>query len=88
MLHDSGKHQRRRKRNRERIGYREVMLLKTVFLDMEVERVVKVAEECLAEMVALGDDDGVLVAIRRESLQYSDNLLLLLVQICNITIYQ
>ncbi len=69
MLHHSRKHQRRRKRYRQRIGYRQVMLLKCVLLDMQMQRVVKVSEKSLTQMVTLTYDDRILVgqiAQRRE----------------------
>ena len=62
MLHDGGEDEGGHERDAERIGHRLVMLLEGVFEDVQLQRLVEVLEEDAAQVVALGDDDGVLVA--------------------------
>jgi hypothetical protein len=40
------------------------VLLERIFEDVEVQVLIEVAEERLAEMVTFGDDDGILVVLR------------------------
>ena len=62
VLHDAAEYESGCERDRQRVGYRLVMLGESIFFDMEVEPLVDVAEEYLAEVVAFGDDDGAFVA--------------------------
>ena len=62
VLHHACKHEGARKWYRQRIGDGLVVFLKTVFAHMQMQLVIEVAEKHLSQMVAFGDDDGVLVA--------------------------
>lgn len=61
MFHDAGKGEGGRKGYRQGVGDGVVVLGKGVFLDVEPEPRVEVTEEDAAKVVALLDDDGVLV---------------------------
>ena len=60
-LHDSGKDEGADKGDAERIGHGAVVLVEGVFVDVEPESLVEVAEEEPPYEVALSDDDGVLL---------------------------
>ena len=62
VLHDGGKDESGHERDGQRVGHRLIMLLEGVFKDVQLQRLVEVLEEDAAQMVAFGDDDGVLVA--------------------------
>ena len=62
VLHHACKHEGARKWYRQRIGDGLVVFLKTVFAHMQMQLVIEVAEKHLSQMVAFGDDNGVLVA--------------------------
>ena len=51
MLHHRCKNKRRDKRNRQRISYRLIMLIESIFEDIEAERLVKVLEENFSQVV-------------------------------------
>ena len=61
VLHHTSKHQRACKRNRQRECYGLIVLIECVFEDVEMQLAIEVLEEHLAQMIALGDDDGILV---------------------------
>ena len=61
MLHDGSKDESADKRNAERIGNRTVVLVESVFVDVQSERGVELPEERLSLDAALADDYGVLV---------------------------
>ena len=62
VLHDGGEDEGGHERDAERVGHRLVMFFKGVLEDVQLQRLVEVLEEDAAQVVALGDDDGVLVA--------------------------
>ena len=62
VLHDGGEDEGGDERDGERVGHRLVMFLKGVLEDVQLQRLVEVLEEDASQVVALGDDDGVLVA--------------------------
>ena len=62
MLHHRCKNKRRDKRNRQRISYRLIMLVESIFEDIETERLVKVLEENFSQVVTFADDDSILAA--------------------------
>ena len=62
VLHDGGKDESGHERDGQRVGHRLIVLLEGVFKDVQLQRLVEVLEEDAAQVVALGDDDGVLVA--------------------------
>ena len=66
MLHDSSKDEGRNEGNTQRVGHRLVMLFEGVFVDVQAQFLVEVLEEDAAPIVALADDDGILL---RELLQ-------------------
>ena len=62
MLHHCSKDEGRHERNGERIGHRLIVLLERVFIDVESQALIEVLEENAAHIVALADDDGILLA--------------------------
>lgn len=62
VLHDGGKDEGGHERDAERVGHRLIVLLEGVFKDVQLQRLVEVLEEDAAQVVAFGDDDGVLRA--------------------------
>ena len=62
LLHDGGKHEGAHEGDGERVGHGLIVLVEGVLEDVEPEPLVEVLEEDLAQVVALADDDGVLVA--------------------------
>ena len=62
VLHHGGEDEGGHEWDAERIGHRLVVLVEGVFEDVQLQRLVEVLEEDAAQVVALGDDDGVLVA--------------------------
>ena len=61
MLHDGGEDEGRHERYRQRVGHRLVVLLEGVLIDVKTELLVEVLEEDAPHVVALADDDGVLL---------------------------
>ena len=62
MLHAGGEHHGRHERDGQRVGDGLVVAVEGVFVQVEAQRAVEVLEERLAEVVALADDDGVMLA--------------------------
>ena len=62
LLHDGGKHEGGHEGDGERVGHGLIVLVKGVLEDVEPEALVQVLEEHLAQVVALADDDGILIA--------------------------
>ena len=62
MLHDGGEDERAHEGDAERVGHGLVVLLEGVLIDVESQLLVEVLEEDAAHVVALADDDGVLLA--------------------------
>ncbi len=61
MLHDGGKDEGGNEGDGERVGHRLVVLLERVFVDVQPKPLVEVLEEDAPHVVALADDDGVLL---------------------------
>ena len=61
MLHHSSKHERRDKGDRQRIGHRLIVLLEGIFVDIQAQLLIEVLEEDTPHVVALADDDGILL---------------------------
>ena len=61
MLHRGSEHHRRGEGDAQRVGHHLVVLLEGVFADVEAQVGIDVFEEDLAQVVALRDDDGVLL---------------------------
>ncbi len=62
MLHHGCKHESAHKRDAQRIGHGAVVLVKGILVDVEPQPCIKVFKENAAHIVALADDDGVLLA--------------------------
>ena len=62
VLHDGCKDEGGHEGDGERVGDGFVVLLEAVFEDVQLQRAVEVLEEDASQVVALGDDDGILVA--------------------------
>ena len=62
LLHDGGKDEGAHEGDGERVGHGLVVFVEGVLEDVEPEALVEVLEEDLAQVVALADDDGVLIA--------------------------
>ena len=66
MLHDSSEHEGRHKGDTQRVSHRLVVLLEGVLIDVQAQLLIKILEEDAPHIVALADDDGILL---RELLQ-------------------
>ena len=62
VLHDGCKDEGGHEGDGERVGDGFVVLLEAVLEDVQLQRAVEVLEEDASQVVALGDDDGILVA--------------------------
>ena len=62
LLHDGREHEGGHEGDGERVGHGLIVLVKGVLEDVEPEALVQVLEEHLAQVVALADDDGILIA--------------------------
>lgn len=62
MLHHCGEHKGADEGNAERISHRAVVLVESVFADVQVKATVEVTEEDAPHVVSFADDDGVFVA--------------------------
>ena len=62
VLHDGGKDEGGDEGDGERVGHRLVVLLEGVLVDVQPELLVEVLEEDAPHVVALADDDGILLA--------------------------
>lgn len=62
VLHHGGEDESRDEGNGQGVGHRLVVLVERVFEDVQLQRLVEVLEEDAAQVVAFGDDDGVLRA--------------------------
>ena len=60
-LHDGGKDEGRDEGDAQRVSHRAVVLVERIFVDMEPETLIEVLEEDAAHVVALTDDDRVLL---------------------------
>lgn len=74
MLHDCSKDESADKRNAKRIGNRTVVLVESVFVDVQSERGVELPEERLSLDAALADDYGVLVTELAEVCERGPNM--------------
>ena len=61
MFHRGYEDERRGEGNAERLGYDAVVLVEGVFEDVQLQPAVEILEKYPPEVVALGDEDGVLV---------------------------
>lgn len=62
MLHDCGESKGADKRDRKRVGYSTVMLIESVFANVEFQTVIQFFEKASAHEVAFVNDDGILAA--------------------------
>ena len=62
VLHDGGEHKGGHERDTQGVGHRLIVFVERVFAHVQAEPAVEVAEEDAPHVVALVDDDGVLVA--------------------------
>ena len=62
LLHDGSKYEGTHEGDGERVGHGLIVLVEGIFEDVEAKALVQVLEEHLAQVVALADDDGILIA--------------------------